>query len=170
VWIAELAGAKLTGGSARRIGLAAVAVALVALTLPWSIPRVHELVQQANQADQAALLQKRLFLAVDRAGGARTVLPCRSSRVAVNHSVATALAWKLEVPLRRVMPAMRGTGYVFRAPHFIVTGSPPPIARLSARTVRTVAVVAPWRVLEVTRRGASATPRCARGDASPLRR
>jgi hypothetical protein len=139
---------------------------VVALTLPWTVPRVQTIVRQVHQADQAAFFQKRLFLAVDRVGGVRTVLPCRSSVVAVNHSLASALAWKLQVQLRRVSPLMRGTGYVFRAPRNTDTGTAPPIVARSAKTARTVLVLRPWRVLEVTRRGASSTPHCAPRDVS----
>jgi hypothetical protein len=135
---------------------------LIAATLPWSVPRANALAHQARDADQAAVLQGRLFLAADRAGGARKVLPCRSSYVAINHTVASALAWKLKVPLRRVKPELRGTGFVFRAPHFSVVGIPPTIAHASARTIRQVTSVSPWVVLEVTRPGASETPHCSR--------
>jgi hypothetical protein len=166
VWIAKVAAARFAGGSAGRLVLPAAAALVLALTLPWTVSRVHLIVRQVHQADQAVLFQKRLFLAVDRVGGVRTVLPCRSSVVAVNHSLASALAWKLQVQLRRVSPLMRGTGYVFRAPRNTDTGTTPPIADRAAKTVRTVALVRPWRVLEVTRRGASSTPHCAAGDVS----
>lgn len=142
----------------------AVGGLVVAATLPWTVPRIHLAAQQVRQADQAAHIQQRLFVAVGRVGGSRVVLPCRSSHVAVNHTLASALAWKLQVPLRRVRPLMRGTGYVFSAPHNIDTGTTPPIAHASARRIRVLATVSPWVVLEVTRRTASATPHCAPGD------
>ena len=137
---------------------------VLAATLPATIPRVRGAAQQVRDADQAVGIQRQLFLAVDRAGGTRTVLPCRSSHVAVNHSVASMLAWKLQVPLRRVRPLMRGTGFVFTAPHYRNTGMPPPIVHASARRIHLVATAGPWKVLEVTSRRASATPRCAAGD------
>ncbi len=145
----------------------AVGVLVLLATLPWSIQRGRTLVHQGGEANQAAFYLHRMFLASDRVGGAATVLPCRSSQVAVNHSLASALAWKLEAPLHRIRPLMRKTGYVFTAPHNTSTGSTPPIAHASSRTIRTVTVVTPWRVLEVTARGASATPHCAPGDKSP---
>ncbi|MBV9310494.1 MAG: hypothetical protein JOZ73_06670 [Solirubrobacterales bacterium] len=159
VRVAELAGSRFGSWAAVVIGFL-----LVAATLPWSVPRVKALTSQAHDANRAALLQHRLFTAVDLAGGAPRVLPCRSSVVAINHTVASSLAWKLQVPLRRVKPLMRGTGYVFRAPHFSVVGQPPAIVHESERTVRHVTSVAPWTVLEVTGRRASTTPHCARGD------
>lgn len=168
VWIAELAGAKVADGTARRIVPLGAGAVIIALTLPWTVPRVHSIVREARQADQAAVFQRRLFLALNRVGGARVVLPCRSSRVAVNHSLASALAWKLQVQLRRVSPVMQGTGYVFRAPRNSNTGTAPPIAHPRGKAVRTIAVVVPWRVLEVTRHRATSTPHCARGDTSTL--
>jgi len=162
VRIAELAGR----GRPRAIGVA-VGALIIAATLPWTVPRVSQQVQQARDADAAAYYWDRLFVAVDRVGGTRRVLPCRSSRVAINHTVASALAWKLKVPLRRIRPLMRGTGFVFSAPHTSFSGTTPPIVHASARTIRTIAVLPPWTVLEVTHRGASATPHCGRAGPTP---
>jgi hypothetical protein len=136
-----------------------VGAALLALTLPWTVPRVQALLKQAQSADRAARYQRRMFLAADRVGGKRVVLPCLTSHVAINHTVASALAWKLKVPLHRVVPSMRATGFVFRAPHYGELGLPPPIAH--HRTVTQIASVSPWAVLEVTFPGAPLTPRCA---------
>jgi hypothetical protein len=163
------------GGAARSrlpasgAGWPAVALGtlVLALTLPWTIPRADGLARQARDADLAAHFQQRLFAAVDRAGGRRAVLPCRSSYVAVNHSLASVLAWKLRVPLRRVRPLMAGTGFVFSAPRNRDTGRVPPIVHVSADRVRTVARAQPWTVLEVTRASASSTPHCAPGDRTP---
>jgi hypothetical protein len=152
-------------GRARWPAIAAGALILAA-TLPWSIPRVHALVRQGHQADQAAFYLNRMFTAADQVGGAARVLPCRSSQVAVNHTMASALAWKLQVPEHRIRPLMRAYGFVFSAPHTQATGTTPPIVHPSARTIRTIALVPPWKVYEVTARGASATPHCASGDYS----
>lgn len=159
--------ASLAPTRARGLALA-VGAAVLALTLPWSIPRGRTFVREAHDAGQAAVFINTMFTAVDRAGGRIRVLPCRSSEVAVNHTLASALAWKLQVPERRVRPLMRATGFVFSAPHTVSTGTTPPIVHPSLRTIRTIAVVPPWRVLEVTERGASATPHCAPGDRTLL--
>jgi hypothetical protein len=143
--------------------IAAGALVLIA-TLPWSIPRVNSLIQQGRDANQAAHYLNRMFQAADQVGGAARVLPCKSSQVAVNHTMASALAWKLQVPEHRVRPLMRDYGFVFSAPHTQATGTTPPIVNASQRTIRTIAVVPPWNVFEVTARGASATPHCAPGD------
>ncbi len=152
------------GGGAGALAAVALGCVVVAATLPWTIPRGKTFVAQAHSASRAATYQRRLFAAVEASGGTRRVLPCRSSEVAINHTVASALAWKLKVPLRRVKPLMRLTGFVFWAPHFAELGLPPPIAHASARSIRTVAAVSPWRVFEVSAKGAAATPRCAPGD------
>jgi hypothetical protein len=165
VRIAQLAGEYVsrTSPALGRSAWPAVAVGglVVLATLPWTIPRVRLVAQQVRQADQAAHIQQRLFTSVGRVGGSRVVLPCRSSHVAVNHSLASALAWKLQVPLRRVRPLMEGTGVVFSAPHESETGTTPRIVHASARRIRVLATVPPWVVVEVTRRAASATPHCA---------
>ncbi len=172
VWLAEEVAGRVpqtrSGGARERLaGAALVAVALIALTLPWTLPRGRQLVRQADNADQAAVYVNGLFAAADRAGGKRRVLPCRSSVVAVNHTMASALAWKLQVPERRTLGELRGTGFVFSAPHTVNTGTTPPIRRRSTRTVRVVVDLPPWRVLEVTRIGASAAPRCAARRRAP---
>jgi hypothetical protein len=165
-WIAEALG-DMIGRRAprvRSVAIPVIAIAVLAATLPWSVTRVKSLVQQGGTANLAVRYQKNLFRAVAQAGGAARVLPCRSSIVAVNHTMASALAWKLRVRLSSVKPLMRRTGFVFSAPHTSVTGTTPPISHASAKAVRTLAVVGPWRVLEVTARGAPAAPRCAPGD------
>jgi hypothetical protein len=155
VWGAEEAGRRLGGWA-----VPVTAVALLALTLPWTITRAGLLHQQASDAGQAAVYIDRLFAAVDRAGGSARVLPCRASHVAVNHTLASALAYKLEVPEYRVTGSMRGTGFIFVAPHVRPAGAPPAIAHRSQRTVRLILRLSPWRVFEVTHLGASATPNC----------
>jgi hypothetical protein len=162
--VATVRAAQLAGDRFGSWAQFAAVAAILAATLPWTIPRARSMVQQVRDADQSATVQSQLFLAADRAGGARRVLPCRSSQVAINHSVASMLAWKLKVPLRRIRPLMRGTGFVFIAPHLRDTGQPPTIVHRTARSVRPVAAAGLWRVVEVTRLGASATPHCAPGE------
>lgn len=155
VWGAEEIGARTAAWA-----VPVTAVVLLALTLPWTASRAGLLGQQVSDAGQAGHYIDRLFTAVDRVGGASRVLPCRGSRVAINHTLASALAWKLQVPEFKVGGNLHGTGFVFVAPHVRPAGAPPAIARRSLRTVRTLLRLSPWRVLEVTRLGASATPNC----------
>ncbi len=154
VWIAEWAG-SLGGGNrgaerARAITCAAGA-AVLALTLPWSIARVKTLYTVEQQNQLSAGYVHDLFLAADRAGGARVVLPCPTSYVAVNHTLASALAFKLRVPERRVKPVLRTQGYAFSAPHTSVTGTTPVIVRLHVDRVRVVATAHEWLVYAVSR-------------------
>ncbi len=155
VWAADELGRRTVAWAGPVLG-----VALLALTLPWTVTRAQLLSQQASDAGQAAVYIDRLSTAVDRVGGSARVLPCRGSRVAVNHTLASALAFILQVPEYKVSGSMRGTGFMFVAPHVRPAGAPPPIAHRSQRTVRLLLRYPPWRVYEVTRLGASATPNC----------
>ena len=65
--------------------------------------------------------------AVAAVGGHDGVFPCKSSFAAVNHSVQTALAWKLHVTLGRVGTTMRHQGVMFVGPHDSIDGIAPPI-------------------------------------------
>jgi hypothetical protein len=173
VWLAQEVERRVPGrGAGSRSGrLSPVALlsgaAIVALTLPWTLPRAEAYSTQGAEANQAAHYISRMFTAADLAGGKSRVLPCLDSGIAVNHTLASALAWKLKVPERRVHPSMHGTGFVFSAPHTSTTGTTPPILHLGDRTVRLIVDLPPWKVLEVTHRGASATPRCPPGDRTP---
>jgi hypothetical protein len=165
--IAEWVGERLRGprvGSVR-VSYLAAALAVCALTLPWSIDRVDKIALQGGQANQAAYYQHRLFAAVDRLGGRLAIVPCKTSQVAVNHSLASVLAWKLEVPERRVHPSMRGTGYVFSAPRNHNTGTTPPIAH--NRAVRTMLSLPPWTVFLVRYHGVTGPIRCPAGQRAP---
>ena len=128
--IGEFVGERVKGPRIKGVSVSgAVAVlAVCALTLPWSIDRVSNLVLQSGQANQAAYYQDRLFTLVDRLGGRQVILPCRTSGAAINHTIGSALAWKLQVPERRIHGTMHGTGYVFQAPKTRNTGPPPKIA------------------------------------------
>ncbi len=165
--IAEWVGNRVKGPRVGTVYLSAAAavVAVFALSLPWSINRVRNLALQGGQANQAAYYQHRLFTAVDRLGGRVAIVPCKTSEVAVNHSLASVLAWKLQVPERRVHPSMRGTGYVFSAPRDHNTGTTPPIAH--HRAIRTVLSLPPWTVFLVRYHGVTGPIRCPAGRRTP---
>jgi hypothetical protein len=154
VRIALLAGAAV-GGAAPRATLvgAAVIAAVVAVCLPFTVSRI-DVVQQERTAARAVTRLDQLSRAVAAVGGNRSVYPCRSSFVAVNHSVQTALAWKLHVTLGRVGTSMRHQGLMFVGPHDSIDGGPPGIQpRLTQRQL--IASVGAWRVQRVTAPGAS---------------
>ena len=165
--IGEFVGERVKGPRIKGVSVSgAVAVlAVCALTLPWSIDRVSNLVLQSGQANQAAYYQDRLFTLVDRLGGRQVILPCRTSGAAINHTVGSALAWKLQVPERRIHGTMHGTGYVFQAPKTRNTGSPPKIAH--HRAIRLVTSYPPWTVLLVRFHGVTGPIRCPAGQRTP---
>ena len=57
----------------RIAAIAALLSTLLAASLPWVIPRINSQVKSAREADLAAYYQQRLWLTVDRVGGAK---PC----------------------------------------------------------------------------------------------
>lgn len=127
-------------------GLAwAVAVVLVAVSIPFTVTRVDAARAAKPTAAQAVTRLNQLSDAVAAAGGRRAVFPCRSSFAAVNHSVQSALAWKLHVTLERVGTAMHEPGVMFVGPHDSIDGGPPAIDRRLDRK-QLVARAGPWRV------------------------
>jgi len=89
---------------------------------------------------------KSSFAAVGGHGG---VFPCKSSFAAVNHSVQTALAYKLHVTLGRVGTSMRHQGVMFVGPHDSIDGIAPPIdPRLTQRQL--IAQVGIWKMYRMT--------------------
>jgi hypothetical protein len=147
VRLAELA----SGG---RVAAAfAVIAALVALTIPFTGGRVNEAHRQERLASAAVTRLDQLSAAVAAVRGHSSVFPCKSSFAAVNHSVQTALAFKLHVTLERVGTTMRHQGVMFVGPHDSIDGSPAPIKPdLTSRKL--LATVGAWRVYQVTKPGA----------------
>ena len=77
------------------------------------------------------------------------MFPCKSSFAAVNHSVQTALAWKLHVTLGRVGTSMRHQGVMFVGPHDSIDGIAPPIDhRLTQQQL--IATVGAWKMYRMT--------------------
>jgi hypothetical protein len=154
VWLAEMAAARVSVGARWAIAVAAAAV-LVALTLPWTINRGKTMVTQVQAATASGTYQHDLFAAVDRLGGKRGMFVCPLSYVAINHTAASMLAWKLKVDLFKVRPLMVSQGYVFVGPHVTDLGHPPPIASAAVDNVRLVTTSGAWRVYAVSRRVSS---------------
>jgi hypothetical protein len=77
------------------------------------------------------------------------VFPCKSSFAAVNHSVQTALAYKLHVTLGRVGTSMRHQGVMFLGPHDSIDGIGPPIAP-SLTQKQLITQVGIWKMYRVT--------------------
>jgi hypothetical protein len=156
---AEAAGLGATAGqrASGRLQWAvggAVALALLALTIPFFTTRISVARAQRSIAARAVTRLDELSAAVAAVGGHRAVYPCHSSFAAVNHSVQTALAWKLHVTLGRVGTSMRHQGLMFLGPHDSIDGGAPRInPRLTSRQL--LAQVGVWRVYRMTAPGAN---------------
>jgi hypothetical protein len=145
------------GATAVGIGLTAV---LVAITIPWADGRINQASAEEKLASQAVTRLNQMTAAVAAVGGHDGVFPCKSSFAAVNHSVQTALAWKLHVTLGRVGTSMRHQGVMFVGPHDSIDGIAPPIdRRLTQR--RLIAQVGVWKLYRMAAPGADT--RCVGG-------
>ena len=115
------------------------------VSIPFTISRINTARAAKPTAAQAVTRLDQLSAAVAAVGGHDGVFPCKSSFAAVNHSVQTALAFKLHVTLERVGTSMHDQGVMFVGPHDSIDGGPPAIdPRLNRRQL--IATVASWRV------------------------
>jgi len=142
-------GARPGGGALAAIASGAVAVALGAACVPFARAQLRVVRADQRNATQGVWLLDELSRAVAAVGGHRGVLPCLSSFAAINHSAQTALAWKLQVTLERIGTTMHAPGVDFIGPHSAQTGGPAPIDPRLTRA-RLLAVVGPWRVVQLT--------------------
>lgn len=146
--------ASLAGGGAQS---AALATALVAITTPVLAGRVAGAALQPASARQAVRTYDQMVVALREAGATRGhLLPCRTSYLAVNHTVQPALAWALDVPLTDVLPVTRTDASLHRpalaffAPHNANDGGAPH-AFLDGLHARLLHREEMWRVLRITR-------------------
>ena len=145
-------------GGAALVG--ALGLGVAAISLPWTDARAANLATQEQIASHAVTRLDQLSAAAAAVGGHHGVYPCHSSFAAVNHSVQTALAWKLHVTLGRVGTSMRHQGLMFVGPHDSIDGGEPRIdPRLTER--RLIARVGVWRVYRMTSPGSDT--RCVGG-------
>jgi hypothetical protein len=157
VWLAKLAAgwlrsslprARVSGGVIAGV----VVVVLLGVSIPFTTTRVSAARAQEPIASRAVKRLDQLSEAVAAVGGHTGVFPCHSSFVAVNHSVQTALAWKLHVTLGRVGTSMRHQGLLFAGPHDSIDGGLPAINhRLTERQL--IAQAGVWRVYRMTAPG-----------------
>ena len=155
--VARLAGGALGSRAAPiRVGAAwvpaAVAAALIALSIPFTTARISTARAQEPIASRAVTRLDQLSAAVAAVGGHRRVYPCHSSFTAVNHSVQTALAWKLHVTLGRVGTSMRHQGLMFIGPHDSIDGGVPRVDHRLTQ-MRLLAMAGVWRVYRMTSPG-----------------
>lgn len=133
---------------------ALLAVLLVGASVPFTTARASALGTEQRLASRAVTRLDQLSAAAAAVGGHRGVYPCHSSFASINHSVQTALAFKLHVTLGRVGTSMRHQGLLFIGPHDSIDGGPPAIdPRLTQREL--IAVVGAWKVYRVTAPGAN---------------
>jgi hypothetical protein len=145
--VAQLAGGALPN---YRTGVTAgVAGILIALSIPFATTRISEARAAGPAASQAVTILNQLSQAVAAVGGHKGVFPCPTSFAAINHSVQTALAWKLHVTLERVGTVMSAPGVDFIGPHNGTDGGPAAVdPRLTHE--QTLARVGVWRVVRLT--------------------
>jgi hypothetical protein len=149
VRVARLAGAVLGRHRFATAVSVATAAVLVAVSSPFTNHRISEARAAFPAANQAVSIIDQLGRAAAAVGGHRGVYPCESSFAAVNHSVQTALAWKLHVTLERVGTHMSAPGINFVGPHSAATGAPAPVdPRLTH--MQTLAHVGVWTVVRLT--------------------
>jgi hypothetical protein len=132
------------------IGLTA---ALVAITIPFAWGRADQASAEEHIASQAVTRLDQMSAAITAVGGRDAIFPCKSSFAAVNHSVQTALAYKLHVTLGRVGTTMRHQGVMFVGPHDSIDGIAPPINRRLTQQ-QMLATVGVWRVYRMAAPGA----------------
>jgi hypothetical protein len=151
-----LAGARLvsrgTAGGSTPVAIGLTAV-LVAILVPFTWGRISGASAEEKIASQAVTRLNQMTAAVAAVGGHDGVFPCKSSFAAVNHSVQTALAWKLHVTLGRVGTTMRHQGVMFVGPHDSIDGIAPPIAH-SLTQRQLIATVGAFRIYRMTAPGA----------------
>jgi hypothetical protein len=153
--------AAVAGGGRRS---AIVAVALVAVAVPFLAGRITSERAAQSESRLAAHTFDQTVAAVRGAGGAARMLPCATSRVAVNHTIQPSLAWEMHVPLQDVLPvtvhdsSLRRPALFLDAPEKKVAGYAPTALEHGLRG-HALTGPAGWRIRRVTR------PRDPRADA-----
>jgi hypothetical protein len=142
-------GRSLVGG---RVAIAVlVGVLLLALSGTYVGRRWRYAQAQEPLAATAVTRIDDLGVAIRRLGGTRALLPCGSSVVTINHSLQTALAWKLGTTLARVDTVLTRPGIAFVGPRDTIDGGVPPV--LFHFSAHEIAHVGAWSIQVVTRRG-----------------
>ncbi|MGO9823061.1 MAG: hypothetical protein ACLPTJ_20720 [Solirubrobacteraceae bacterium] len=147
VMLAQLAGSLI--GRYRVATTAVAAVVLIAICVPFTTARISGARANFPAASQAVSTLDQLSEAAAAVGGHRGVFPCKSSFAAINHSVQTALAWKLHVTLERVGTVMSQPGVDFIGPHNGTDGAPAAVDPRLTHS-QTLAKVGVWTVVRLT--------------------
>lgn len=154
--------ATFAGGGLASLGVAAAAVAIA---VPFFDGRIAEAGRERVTAQQAVDIDNRMVAAVDRVGGTQRIFPCPKSYAAVNHTMQTALAWALDVPLTRVLTvtyintSLRRPALAFFAPRNPINGGAP-TAFVHGLHGHLIARSGSWKVFRVTKRHHPAANAC----------
>jgi hypothetical protein len=158
VRIAQLAD-ELVSGWVQSSG-AAIAASLVMLvvllgaSVPFLTTRISDARAAFPQASLVVKVSKQLTKVAAAVGGRDRAEPCKTSFVAINHSVQPMMAWKLRVDLERVGTQMSYPGLEFIAPPGVgaATGGPP---RIDPRLTRhqLLKTVDGWQIVRQTTPG-----------------
>jgi hypothetical protein len=148
-------------------GLASLAVAavLVAIAVPFFAGRVSAAGPEGHITARAVKIYNQMVAAVHKAGGTKAILPCPSSRAAINHSVQTSLAWVLGVPLTHVYTVtyvnstLKHPALAIFARRNKITGGAPTefVGGLRGQLITRAGI---WKVFRVTRPGDPARNAC----------
>jgi hypothetical protein len=148
VRLAVLIGSWVSSSSSARLAVAAVAVVVFLggsthfLSARWAYAKAQE-----PLAATAVTRIDELGQAIAALGGRAAILPCGTSVVTINHSLQTALAWKLGTTLERVQTVLVKPGIAFVGPHDSIDGGEPPIGyTFSKRVLRQVGA---WSLQQV---------------------
>ncbi len=138
--LAALGATELTEVARHRMPRIAVGAGLLAVLVPFGVPRAEALAAQARDVQRWERSAEELEKAVQRVGGPVAVA-CQQPTV--NHTAAPRLAWILGVPLGAVATRVRPGALVFYAKQH--AGRPPalPDGRV------TVARVGVWTVYSI---------------------
>jgi hypothetical protein len=158
VRVALLAG-ELVSGRVQSSGAAAATSVIVLLvfagaSVPFLTTRISEARADFPQASLVVKVSHQLTRVAAAVGGRDRALPCKTSFVAINHSVQPLMAWKLKVDLERVGTQMNYPGLDFIAPPEVrgATGGPAPIdPRLTHHQL--LKTVDGWQVVRQTTPG-----------------
>jgi hypothetical protein len=141
------AGASLRPYAGRPVAISAGLVAAAAIASAsgsWIDRRVAQFDRQIELSGELAELQAALPAALDRAGGAESVVA--AGPPSVNRAFQTRLAWETHLPLLDVESAGSGGGLIFSVPGSPLRGVLPPAALSAATSRRAVARAGLWEV------------------------
>jgi hypothetical protein len=143
-----LIAAEVVPVGVRTAGAVAGCAVLLAASVHFLTGRISYARAQEPLAATAVTRINQLGTAIDALGGRSAVLPCKSSIVTINHSLQTALAWKLGTTLARVQTVMVDPGVAFVGPHDSIDGGEPPILG-SLSVHKLIKTVGAWQLYQV---------------------